>query len=72
LKKECEQLKREKERMSERQAELAMALKEVSDDYKLQKEENERLRERLNLCERQASQYKQLQSQSSQLRLFKD
>ena len=30
-----------------------MALKEVSDDYKLQKEENERLRERINLCERQ-------------------
>jgi hypothetical protein len=35
LRKDLETAKRENERMSERQAELALALKEVTEDYKL-------------------------------------
>ena len=47
LKKEVDTVKRDKDKMSERQAELAMALKDVSEDLKLQKDENERLKERI-------------------------
>jgi len=47
LRKELEHLKREKERQSERLSDLALALKEVTDDLRHQKEENERLRGRL-------------------------
>lgn len=52
MKKEVESMKRDKERMSERQTELAMALKDLTDDYKLAKDENERLRERITTYER--------------------
>ena len=47
LKKEVDSVKMDKDKMSERQAELAMALKDVSEDLKLQKDENERLKERI-------------------------
>ncbi len=47
LKKEVDTVKRDKDKMSERQAELALALKDVSEDLKIQKDENERLKERI-------------------------
>lgn len=52
LVKEVELLKKDRERMSERQSELALALKEVSEDFKLQKDENSRLRDKINHYER--------------------
>lgn len=45
-------MKRDKDRMSERQSELALALKEVTEDFKLQQYENERLREKILCFER--------------------
>jgi len=45
-------LKREKERIVDRSSELALALKEATEDFKLQKDENERLRERLFIYEK--------------------
>jgi hypothetical protein len=47
LKKDLENVKREKERMCDKYAELAIALKEVTDDLRQSKEEHERLKERL-------------------------
>lgn len=37
---EIDQIKKEKDLMSDRQNELAMALKEVAEDLKMQKDEN--------------------------------
>ena len=47
LKKDLENVKREKERMCDKYAELAIALKEVTDELRQSKEENERLRDRV-------------------------
>jgi chromosome segregation ATPase len=52
LKKEVDTVKRDKDKMSERQAELALALKDVSEDLKFQKDENDRLKERISQYER--------------------
>jgi hypothetical protein len=52
LKRDIDMLKREKERIVDRNSDLALALKEVTEDFKLQKDECERLRERLNIYEK--------------------
>ena len=52
LKREIDLLKREKEKLVDRSSELALALKEATEDFKLQKDENERLRERLCIYEK--------------------
>ena len=52
LRKDIENLKREKERLVDRNSDLALALKDQTEDYQLQREENERLRERLYMYER--------------------
>jgi len=52
MRKDIENLKREKERLVDRNSDLALAIKDQTEDYKLQREENERLRERLYMYER--------------------
>ncbi len=52
LRREIEGLKKEKERLVDKNSDLALALKESTEDYKLQKDENDRLKERLYLHER--------------------
>lgn len=52
LKKEVDGLKKEKERLLDKNSDIAMALKEITEDYRLHKEENDRLRERIFLYER--------------------
>eukprot|EP00347_Sterkiella_histriomuscorum_P016871 403351526 len=59
LRRDVEQLKKDKERMVDRNSDLALALKDMTEDYKLQREENERLKERLFLYERNSSQMHQ-------------
>jgi hypothetical protein len=53
LKKELGQTIRENERMMDRQSELAFAYEEVTEDLKLTKLENDRLRERISIYDRQ-------------------
>ncbi|CDW75884.1 UNKNOWN [Stylonychia lemnae] len=52
MRKEIDTLKREKERLVDRNSDLALALKDQTEDYKILREENERLRERLFMYER--------------------
>ena len=56
MKKEVDNLKREKERIVDKNSDLVLALTEVTEDYKLQKEENERLKERIFIYERSSQQ----------------
>lgn len=63
-------MKREKDKMSERQAEMALALKDVTEDFKIQREENDRLKERISIYERQSLQ--QRQSQAPKLQMLKE
>lgn len=52
LKREIDSLKKEKEKVVDRNSDLALALKELTDDFKIQKDENDRLKERLFIYER--------------------
>lgn len=61
MKREIESLKRDKERLVDRNSDLALALKEATEDFKLQKEENERVRERLYIYERSSVQPNKVQ-----------
>ena len=54
IRKELEFVKRDKERLIEKNSDLSLAMKEISDDFKLYKEENERLKERIYINERSA------------------
>lgn len=47
-----EQLRNDKEKLVDRNSDLALALKDMTEDYKKQKEENDKIKERLYLFER--------------------
>ena len=52
LRRELDSLKKEKERLVDRNSELALALKDVTEDYRQQREESDRLREKLSSFDR--------------------
>ena len=61
-------MKQEKEKMLERQQELVYAYEEISEDLKMQKDDNQRLKDRINVYERQApprQQQRQMTTNSS-------